>query len=216
MSERRKTLGEVIKAAVEKGVADFRVMVPARVERYDVTLGQVDAAILLKDRYEDENGDVIVEPLAPVTNVPVAFPGGGGMRITFPIAVGDTGYLLFADRSLDVWLSTGGMVDPQDDRMHHASDAIFVPGLRPFHDPWNADASVVTLGSDAGAADFVALAARVATELNAIRTALISHTHPVATTGTAVAQTGLASATTPALLVGSAGSVASTTVKIKG
>lgn len=55
--------------------------------------------------------------------------------LALPVAVGDTGLLIFSDRSLDVWLATGGIVDPGDDRRHALSDAVFVPGLRPFSSP---------------------------------------------------------------------------------
>lgn len=60
-------------------------------------------------------------------------PMGQGYSIKLPIAVGDTGYLIFSDRSLDAWLAGGGgIVDPQDARHHDLTDAIFVPGLVPF------------------------------------------------------------------------------------
>ena len=56
------------------------------------------------------------------------FPGAGGYRITFPVAEGDTGLLLFAESSLDKWLVSGGTVDPEDDRRHDLTDAVFLPG----------------------------------------------------------------------------------------
>jgi len=58
-----------------------------------------------------------------------------GADLVTPVAVGDTGLLVFCDGSLDVWLSKGGLVDPLDDRHHALSDAVFIPGLRPFSNP---------------------------------------------------------------------------------
>jgi hypothetical protein len=53
--------------------------------------------------------------------------------LVMPISVGDPGLLVFADGSLDVWLSHGGLVDPLNDRHHALSDAVFIPGLRSFN-----------------------------------------------------------------------------------
>jgi hypothetical protein len=166
MSERAPSVGEVIKAALAKALGEFRVCIPVRVERYDVSKGLVDVQPLIKNPRYDENGDRIAETLPVICNVPVEFPGAGGMRITFPIQKGDTGEVVFADLSLDIWLDRGGIVDPLDDRRHHLSDAIFRPGLKPFNAPWTGDTSVITIGSDAGAADFVALASKVTAALN--------------------------------------------------
>jgi hypothetical protein len=58
-----------------------------------------------------------------------------GADLVVPVEVGDTGLLVFADDSLDIWLSKGGLVDPLDDRHHALSDAVFIPGLRPFSNP---------------------------------------------------------------------------------
>jgi hypothetical protein len=66
---------------------------------------------------------------APLPSVP-AFTD-----LVLPVSVGDTGLLVFADGSLDVWLARGGVVDPLDDRHHALSDAVFIPGLRPFSNP---------------------------------------------------------------------------------
>lgn len=62
-----------------------------------------------------------------------AVPSGADLIVN--VSVGDTGLLVFCDDSLDVWLSKGGLVDPLDDRHHALSDAVFVPGLRPFSNP---------------------------------------------------------------------------------
>lgn len=62
----------------------------------------------------------------------------------------------------------------------------------------------------AGATQFVALANKVVTELNAVRALVGSHVHAVTVTGTATTQSGT---TAPAGGAGSAGSVAATKIK---
>jgi phage baseplate assembly protein V len=69
---------------------------------------------------------------------------------------------------------------------------------------------VVHLGAEAGA-EFVALAAKVLTELNDIRSKFDTHTHLVNVTGSSSAQSGTAAA--PASAMGPAGSVAATKAK---
>ena len=68
-----------------------------------------------------------------IPGVPVVSPGGGGYRITFPIAKDDTCLLVFADGSLDRWLSGDGKeVDPEFDHAHGPMAAVAIIGLRPF------------------------------------------------------------------------------------
>ncbi len=150
MSQATPTLAQVIRAAVQAHAADLRVAIPASVERVDLAKGLVDARPLVKDLVGDA-GSLTPLSMPVITNVPVVWPGAGGFRLTFPIATGDTVLLVFSDRSLDVWLAKGGEVDPGDPRRHALSDAIAIPGLRPFSDPWaGAAADGVTLGQEGG------------------------------------------------------------------
>jgi hypothetical protein len=79
------------------------------------------------------------ESLPVITDVPVVFPGAGDYSVTFPIAKGDTVLLIFAEGSLDQWLTKGGEVDPQDDRRFSLTDAIAIPSLR--HGPISGSAA---------------------------------------------------------------------------
>jgi hypothetical protein len=122
------------------------------VESYDSATQKISAQPLIKRGYTDETGERIAERLPIITGVPVVFPGGGGYRVTFPIAKGDTVLLIFSEASLDKWLAHGGDVDPNDDRRHTLSDAIAIPGLRDFaHALDSAPTDCATIGSDSGA-----------------------------------------------------------------
>lgn len=174
---------------------DIRVAVPARVESFDASNATVDVQPLLKEEYTDESGDSVVESLPVVQSVPVMFPGAGNFRMTFPIEQGNTGLLIFTDRAMGQWLAKGGEVDPIDKSRHSLKDAVYIPGLNTLSGAWDVDASVITIGSDDGSAQFAALAnlvdARIAALVTGINTIL---------PGTVLPQA----------------SVASTTVKIKG
>lgn len=121
-------LDEIIRRAFKGMALGLRVCLPAQVTavRGNQT---VDVQPTLQVRYIDQTSG---SNIPPVQHVPVSMPMGAGYSIKLPVAVGDTGFLIFADRSLVSWLAgSGGIVDPQDSRSHDLSDAIFVPGLPP-------------------------------------------------------------------------------------
>lgn len=121
-------LDQIITQAIQNAMRALRVWLPGEVTQ---VLGnqKVHVQPLLKSRYT--NGDVV--PLPVIQNVMVSMPMGQTWSIKCPVEVGDTGYLLFCDRSLDAWsASDGGIVDPEDSRAHDLADPIFIPGLVPF------------------------------------------------------------------------------------
>lgn len=83
---------------------------------------------------------------------PVIFPGGGGLHLTFPLAAGDEGLLVFASRCIDNWWLSGGIQAQAEYRMHDLSDGFFIPGC--FSQPRAPSAPISTttvrLGTDDG------------------------------------------------------------------
>ncbi|MBA3841171.1 MAG: hypothetical protein H0X39_00870 [Actinobacteria bacterium] len=143
------TLADVITGAIEVNRSNLRVALPGRVETYDAATQSCSVQLLVHDGVNDETGTRQPEKLPVITSVPVVFPGGGGGRLTFPIKAGDTVLCVFASSSIDRWLALGGEVDPVDDRRHHISDAIAIPGLHDFAHATAASSSAVVLeGSD--------------------------------------------------------------------
>lgn len=201
-ASRSPALVEVLRAALDSKIGEVHTCLPAKVELYDETQQKVNVKPLLKRTVIDDAGGEIVEVLPVVQSVPVVFPRAGGFFITMPIRVGDFVALFFSERSLDRWIvSDGADADPVDVRTHDLSDAIAVPGLYPFSAALDADPDDMVLGKEGGfevhikddqidlgskdAADFVALAGLVKTEITALRSAVNSlvttfntHTHP--------------------------------------
>jgi hypothetical protein len=205
---RTPSLAQVIQLALDRRCANLHVAVPARVERYDSAKQQIDAQPLVKDRYTDDEDEVQTERLPVVTNVPLVFPGAGPWAVVFPVAVGDTVLLVFSDASLDVWLAQGGEVDPLDMRRHHLSDAVAIPGLRPFSAPLpGAGGSTMVIGKPGDPTDAVALAAKVDQALTNVKAWLTTHTHAGVTVGSGV--TGVSAAPPP-----STPATGSSTVKV--
>lgn len=163
MSERRPDLQTIINRALASGMRDVYTMVPAKVVKYEAAKQRVNCQILIKSVTEGEDGSREVNSWPVVPGVPVQFPGAGPFRITCPISDGNlvidgeqyaatTGSLFFSFLSLDKWLSgTGGEVDPEIDHHHALTDAVFVPGLRPFGAPLSScPTDQMTIGHDSG------------------------------------------------------------------
>lgn len=241
-SVRSASLIEVLDVAMASGAASHHTQLPARVEEYNPERQVVRVQPMVGHIRTDSDGIEHEVLYPPIVEVPVAWPGAGGARLTFPLAAGDQGMLVFSDRSLDEWKVNRGTqpVVPKDPRNHALQDAVFLPGLRSPSNPWKGQrADAVTLGyaSEAGTgmqmhiteagialgeptpAYAVALAEQVKAELQALRTtinALVSlyntHVHSGVTTGPGVSGPTAPSAAAPAAV----GDVGSTTVKVKG
>lgn len=137
-----KPLSEILRIAIDGYIRDhLNVWVPAQVTNINPS-GYVDVQILIKELFLVQ-GPVTV-PI--ILNVPVEMPRGNNYSIQLPIAVGDTGRIVFCDRSLDVWkLSGGGPLNPKATRMHDLSDGVFIPGLYPSNNPLTGDPKNLTI-----------------------------------------------------------------------
>jgi len=207
---RAPSLAEVIRRHIEQAADELHTCLPGVVTVWDAATQRADVKPLIRHAWLDEADARQVESLAVCTGVPVQFMAAGGFALTCPISTGanglgpaTTGTLFFSEASLDRWLSgTGAEVDPEIDHRHTLSDGIFVPGLNPFSAPLagiptdhaflgavngvgiHLRAGIICVGDEAGS-DFVALAAKVATQLDALKTAFTTWT-PVPGDGGAV------------------------------
>lgn len=204
---RTPTIIEALQTLARRATQDIRIATPARVTRYDANLQQIDAQPLIKESYQDEQGERIAEALPVICNVPVVFPGAGPFRVTFPISEGDEVLLVFSASSLDVWLSEGGLVDPLHDGRFSLSDAFALPGVRSFKTPLassptdrltlghdegaqiNIDETTIRLGTETG--QLVALSNKVDAAISTIRTFCTTHIHGSVVGPTTVATTAL-------------------------
>lgn len=123
-------LSDLLINAMRDHDAQFRVSLPARVEKYDKDKQNVSVQPLIKRKFR-EGGE---QSMPVLQDVPLIFPRAGGAFLTMPVKQGDGVLLVFADRSLDKWLAKGGEVAPEDPRMHDVSDAVAIPGLYSFQD----------------------------------------------------------------------------------
>lgn len=219
------TWAEVIRLAIDSRLSDVHVALPGRIESYDAATQTADIKPLIKRVIRRANGEPVEEELPVIPGTPVVFPGAGGFFLSFPVAVGDTGLVIFCERNLDRWRETGRDVNPGDQSCHPLSGATFHPGLRASSAKLaGADATNLAIGKDggyvvhfaadsvefpAGAANFLARADKVEAQLKKIADMFAGWT-PVPNDGGAALKT---LSTTMLVGVGSNGSTASATVK---
>lgn len=179
--------------------ADLHVALPGTVQSYDPAKQVADVKPTLKRVTRDQDDGRLVDTLPVVPAVPVCFPRGGTYFVTWPLAAGDSGLLVFCERDLSPWRATGQDSDPLDEGLHTLAGAVFLPGLetaaralssRPDHlvlgkeggPEVHLDGSHVDLGAAGG--QLVALANLVKARLDAIQSAFDSHVHAGVQAGT--------------------------------
>lgn len=126
------TQAEVLEASHKHFMDSFFTAMPGIVVSYDSATQTADVQPAVKTRYEDEEGNQIVEEEPIVPCVPVIFPGAGSASITWPVAKGDSVLLVVSSLPLDTWIALGGVVDPRAYWRNHLSDCVAIPGLRSF------------------------------------------------------------------------------------
>lgn len=130
-----EALATALREAINGRIEGLHTALPAQIESYDHATQK--ASVLPLIRRVNKAGEELDLPV--ITDVPVVFPGGGGAALTFPIEAGDTVLLVFSERSLDNWLQTGGVANPAKTGYMRLSDAIAIPGLKPFNGTFTAD-----------------------------------------------------------------------------
>lgn len=192
--------------AILRGVQDqvqarIHTALPGKIRSYDVATQTAEVELVVQ---------LGGEPVPPLADVPVCWPGGAAGFLHVPLAAGDTVMVLFAEEDFSKWFDTGSVSAPAS-LARHGLHAVAIPGLRRAATPLTVTAGHVTLaatdelrlGSDAATA-FVALATLVDARLAAIVSYINTHVHATAGTGPPVP---------PTVLLGAQDSVASSKVK---
>ena len=122
------TLIQTLQAVIDANLCELHTALPCEIISYDYAKNLAVVQPVLKRKYKNE---VEAVELPTISNVPVSFQRMGPAHLRLPIKPGQTGQLVFNERSIDGWLVSGGKIDPQDPRKHSLSDAVFYPGLNP-------------------------------------------------------------------------------------
>jgi hypothetical protein len=139
---------EIIREYVRQALSEVSVAIPGQVQSYDKTKQRADVQPLVKFNHVSAAGEIL-ERLPVCTNVRVMPVRLGQYFMHVPCNAGDTGLLIFCDRSIDKWKTQGGEQDPGFAHIHALSDAVFIPGAYAEPDALptaSLDDNAITLG----------------------------------------------------------------------
>ncbi len=122
-------LSVAIENAFNALIANVHTCLPGRIESYSYKNQKATVKPLIKKKYFD--GEVVELPV--LTNVPVVFPRTRAAGVTFPLSRGDGVLIVFTERALERWYSTGDDSEPGDPRRFDMTDSIAIPGLFSFN-----------------------------------------------------------------------------------
>lgn len=133
MTEEREELStdSAFNAQFDSSILRLRTVMLAQVVAFNLEQNTVDVQPCIKRKFiKDETpGNLPI-----ISDVPVAYFGGGGFWLTIEPKSGDYCVLMVSDRSIEAWKSIGGVVDPQIKRHHDMTDSIAYFGINPFND----------------------------------------------------------------------------------
>ncbi|MBI6182673.1 translation initiation factor IF-2 [Serratia proteamaculans] len=122
-NERQDSPELVLKAVADSVSSGLRVAMPGIIQSFDAYAVTATIQPAVKASVRQPDGTVASVALPLLVDVPVEFPRGGGVTLTFPIKPGDECVVEFADRCIDYWWQNGGVQEPVDPRQHHLADA---------------------------------------------------------------------------------------------
>ncbi|MGI4946728.1 MAG: Gp138 family membrane-puncturing spike protein [Janthinobacterium lividum] len=123
--ERIADTHEAVRVALDGHQARLWTGLPGVIQSYDAAAQTVTVQPAVMG--VTAGSDVLLPVLA---DVPVQFPSGGGLTMTFPVAAGDECWLAFGSRCIDGWWAQGGVQKALTSRMHDLSDAVALLGIR--------------------------------------------------------------------------------------
>ena len=129
---RRPRLADLV-AATRRGTdLDLRVCFPATVTEVQDDGARVKVTPDIKNVLASEDGEQVIEQIE-LSEIPVWTYGQGavgGGYLQFCVRVGDKGWVIVNDRSIDGWYENGLPAQPAGYQTHDITDGIFMPGAR--------------------------------------------------------------------------------------
>ncbi|CRL45415.1 hypothetical protein SGGMMB4_03116 [Sodalis glossinidius str. 'morsitans'] len=107
----KQALLEVLRHTI---LSQLRVALPGIIQSFDAEAITCTVQPAIKGVISDAQGRAQSVALPLLVDVPVIFPRGGGVTLTFPVAVGDECLVVFADRCIDFWWQNGGVQETID------------------------------------------------------------------------------------------------------
>lgn len=124
IDEHENLLPELVRSIIKTTNRALEVSIPCIVTKV-ISRTKVNVRPLIK--IVEQNGTSLERSI--IEGLPVFTAGAGDKFISFPVKVGDIGWLDACDRDISLFLQSYGNVEPPTSRMHSFSDARFVPDI---------------------------------------------------------------------------------------
>ncbi|MGF6221668.1 hypothetical protein AB7M26_004450 [Pseudomonas sp. F-14 TE3482] len=129
---------DTLNSMIDQKQARMFTSMPAVITGVNLDSMSVNVQPAINELYSDGE----VEEFPEILSVPLIMPGSRKALVSFPVEVGDTVMLIFAQRSMDNFkLGNGRPTQPNDYRKHDMQDAIAIPGLFTFGNSANKPSS---------------------------------------------------------------------------
>lgn len=147
MSVRSPSLQELMGSGFDYHMSNIYTSIPAVVVSVkDLSQQRLDVQPVLNMRSKDGNRE---EKRPPILNVPFQMPVTKKGGLTYPIEAGDSVWLIFSMRGLDLWKrGNGGFHAPSSVRKFDVRDCIAIAGVYPFSQSPNSGRSNAHSTSD--------------------------------------------------------------------
>lgn len=119
------TMAGMLRSTFRKLLQSFDGMLPAEV----ITVSEDRNWVVVRPCVKVMATDGTLVSRAQVAKVPVFTLGGGGWVISWPIAAGDLGWIIAADRDISLFLQEDGEAGPNTNRVKSFSDGLFLPDM---------------------------------------------------------------------------------------
>ena len=118
------SLSKLIKKAINASLKQVHTCLPAVIISINTTTHLIDVQVTIKRKLK---GKLVLLPV--LQGVPLRHLRTSIFSITIPVKVGDHVMLLCSERSIDTWLTEGGIQDPVDVRKFSLNDAFAIPNM---------------------------------------------------------------------------------------
>ena len=136
------TLTDVLDARIQRAMAGMNCIAVGTINTFDSTHQTATVSMnykrVIKEAIDNPDGSKsdMIKDYPILVRCPIFVLSGGVANLTMPIAKGDTCLLLFCDRELDTWYSSGNTdKPPANGRLHDLGDAVALVGIHSLANP---------------------------------------------------------------------------------
>ena len=191
--ERYSDLEEGLRIALEGQQGKLWTALPGTVVAFDPVRQTCNVQPVLSVNIRQQDGTFKPLNLPMLLDCPIQFASGGGVTLTFPIAVNDEVLVVFASRCIDSWwaqggnITQGGLQPVQPElRMHDLSDGFVLPGIKSQPNKFTISTTAAQLRTNDGGAylELNPTSKEIKVETSGNLTAIVAGNTSLTTTGT--------------------------------